>query len=26
MHNMATTREQFWQRLHSWGNGIAAAR
>jgi pimeloyl-ACP methyl ester carboxylesterase len=26
MHNMASTREQFWQRLHSWGNGVAAAR
>ena len=26
MHNMASTREQFWQRLHSWGAGVAAAR
>jgi alpha-beta hydrolase superfamily lysophospholipase len=26
MHNMASTREQFWRRLHSWGEGVAAAR
>jgi pimeloyl-ACP methyl ester carboxylesterase len=26
MHNMASTRERFWQRLHSWGNGVATAR
>jgi pimeloyl-ACP methyl ester carboxylesterase len=26
MHNFASTREQFWQRLHSWGSGVAAAR
>ena len=26
MHNFASTRERFWQRLHSWGNGVAAAR
>jgi pimeloyl-ACP methyl ester carboxylesterase len=25
MHNFASTRERFWQRLHSWGNGVAAA-
>jgi pimeloyl-ACP methyl ester carboxylesterase len=26
MHNMASTREQLWQRLQSWGDGVAAAR
>lgn len=26
MHNMASTRQQLWQRLHSWGEGVAAAR
>lgn len=25
MHNFAHTRVLFWQRLHSWGMGIAAA-
>jgi pimeloyl-ACP methyl ester carboxylesterase len=24
MHNFAGTREQFWQRVHSWGDGVAA--
>jgi pimeloyl-ACP methyl ester carboxylesterase len=24
MHNMASTRERLWQRLHSWGTGVAA--
>jgi len=24
MHNFAGTRTQFWQRLHSWGAGVAA--
>jgi pimeloyl-ACP methyl ester carboxylesterase len=23
MHNFATTRHQFWQRIHSWGTGVA---
>ncbi|MEX1008695.1 MAG: hypothetical protein WD271_12740 [Acidimicrobiia bacterium] len=23
MHNFASTREQFWARLHAWGEGIA---
>ena len=22
MHNFASTREQFWARLHAWGNAI----
>jgi pimeloyl-ACP methyl ester carboxylesterase len=26
MHNFASTREAFWQRLHAWGDGIAATR
>jgi pimeloyl-ACP methyl ester carboxylesterase len=26
MHNMASTRVQLWRRLHSWGEGVAAAR
>lgn len=26
MHNFASTRERFWARLHSWGNGVAQAR
>jgi hypothetical protein len=24
MHNFATTRTRFWQRLHSWGTSVAA--
>lgn len=23
MHNFAGTRRQFWDRLHTWGNGVA---
>ena len=23
MHNFASTREQFWDRLHTWGEGVA---
>jgi hypothetical protein len=23
MHNFASTRERFWSRLHSWGEGVA---
>ena len=23
MHNFASTREQFWSRVHEWGNGVA---
>jgi pimeloyl-ACP methyl ester carboxylesterase len=23
MHNFASTREQFWSRLHAWGEGVA---
>jgi pimeloyl-ACP methyl ester carboxylesterase len=23
MHNFAHTRREFWQRIHSWGAGIA---
>jgi pimeloyl-ACP methyl ester carboxylesterase len=23
MHNFASTREQFWSRLHAWGDGVA---
>jgi hypothetical protein len=26
MHNFAGTREQFWQRIQSWGDGVAASR
>jgi pimeloyl-ACP methyl ester carboxylesterase len=26
MHNFATTREVFWQRIHSWGEMVALAR
>jgi alpha-beta hydrolase superfamily lysophospholipase len=26
MHNFASTRYVFWQRIHSWGEGVAAAR
>jgi pimeloyl-ACP methyl ester carboxylesterase len=26
MHNMASTRERFWRRLHTWGEGVAANR
>jgi hypothetical protein len=26
MHNFAGTREQFWTRIHSWGQGVATAR
>jgi pimeloyl-ACP methyl ester carboxylesterase len=26
MHNFASTREQFWRRIHHWGTGIAAQR
>jgi hypothetical protein len=26
MHNMASTREQLWRRLHGWGESVAAAR
>lgn len=26
MHNFAHTRTAFWQRLHSWGTGVAEAR
>jgi hypothetical protein len=25
MHNFASTREQFWARLHTWGEGVARA-
>lgn len=24
MHNFASTRERFWQRIHSWGTSVAA--
>jgi hypothetical protein len=23
MHNFASTRFQFWRRLHAWGAGVA---
>jgi hypothetical protein len=23
MHNFAHTRREFWQRIHSWGAGVA---
>lgn len=26
MHNFASTREAFWQRLHHWGEGVARMR
>ncbi|MDB5425046.1 MAG: hypothetical protein JWQ29_2462 [Phenylobacterium sp.] len=26
MHNFAGTRRLFWQRIHSWGEGVAAQR
>ena len=26
MHNFASTRERFWQRIHSWGTSVAAGR
>jgi alpha-beta hydrolase superfamily lysophospholipase len=26
MHNFASTRFDFWQRIHSWGTGVATAR
>src|SRR3546814_10893950 len=26
MHNFATTRSLFWQRIHSWGAGVAEMR
>ncbi|MDB6061964.1 MAG: hypothetical protein JWM78_2067 [Verrucomicrobiaceae bacterium] len=26
MHNFAHTRQLFWQRIHSWGEGVAAQR
>jgi pimeloyl-ACP methyl ester carboxylesterase len=26
MHNFASTREDFWTRIHLWGNGVAAMR
>jgi pimeloyl-ACP methyl ester carboxylesterase len=26
MHNFANTREQFWARLHAWGEGVALSR
>lgn len=26
MHNFASTREAFWQRLHHWGTGVALMR
>jgi pimeloyl-ACP methyl ester carboxylesterase len=26
MHNFAHTRTAFWQRIHSWGSGVAAMR
>lgn len=26
MHNFASTRERFWQRIHSWGTSVAADR
>jgi pimeloyl-ACP methyl ester carboxylesterase len=26
MHNFAHTRREFWQRIHSWGSGVAAMR
>jgi pimeloyl-ACP methyl ester carboxylesterase len=26
MHNFASTRRRFWDRIHSWGTGVAAQR
>lgn len=26
MHNFAGTRHRFWERIHTWGNGVAALR
>lgn len=26
MHNFASTRMEFWQRIHSWGRGVAEMR
>ncbi|MER8073031.1 hypothetical protein ABTZ59_32640 [Streptomyces sp. NPDC094034] len=26
MHNFANTRQLFWDRIHSWGHGVAALR
>ena len=26
MHNFASTRERFWTRVHSWGEGVATQR
>lgn len=26
MHNFAATRHKFWQRIHSWGTGVADQR
>lgn len=26
MHNFASTRTQFWARIHNWGEGVAAQR
>jgi pimeloyl-ACP methyl ester carboxylesterase len=26
MHNFASTRHSFWQRIHAWGNGVAQLR
>jgi pimeloyl-ACP methyl ester carboxylesterase len=26
MHNFASTRHRFWERIHAWGNGVAALR
>jgi pimeloyl-ACP methyl ester carboxylesterase len=26
MHNFASTRHLFWERLHSWGTGVAAQK
>jgi alpha-beta hydrolase superfamily lysophospholipase len=26
MHNFASTRHLFWERIHSWGTGVAALR
>jgi hypothetical protein len=25
MHNFAGTRERLWQRVHAWGDTVAAA-
>ena len=26
MHNFAPTRVRFWERIHNWGDGVAAQR